>query len=100
MVIPLQDEKVSVKLMQLIGKVYMLFALIEFAKLGSQIYSKCVSIINLGLDMSFSHCWFDLAGLPAALVSCTANCKEETPSSYTIVDVIKNRGFKTTKFER
>ncbi len=89
MVIPLQDEKVSVKFMQLIGKVYMLFALIEFAKLGSQIYSECVSIINLGLGMPFSHCWYDLAGLSAAPVSCTANCKEETTSSYTIVDVIK-----------
>ncbi len=52
--IALQDEKVSVKFMRFIGRVYMLFALIGFAKLGSQIYSEWVSVINLGLGVSFA----------------------------------------------
>ncbi len=52
--IALQDEKVSVKFMQFIGKIYMLFALIGSAKLGSPIYSEWVSVINLGLGVSFA----------------------------------------------
>ena len=96
MVIALQYEKVLVKFMQLIGKVYMVVALIGFAKLGSQVYSEWVSVINLGLGMSFVAAGSILQDYRQRLLVARLIAKRRQPGSYTIMDVIKNNGLKTT----
>ncbi|MCZ6897297.1 MAG: hypothetical protein O7D95_01115 [Betaproteobacteria bacterium] len=96
LVIALQYEKVLVKFMQLIGKVYMAVALIGFAKLGSPIYSEWVAVINLGLGMSFVAAGFILQDYRQRLLVARLIAKQRQPGRYTIVDVIKNHGLKTT----
>ncbi len=95
--IALLNEKVSVKFMQFIGKVYMLVALIGFAKLGSQIYSEWVSVINLGLGMSFVTAGSILQDYRHRLLVARLIAKRRQPSNYTIVDIIKNRDFNTAQ---
>ena len=95
-VIALQYEKGLVKFMQLIGKVCMVVALIGFAKLGSQIYSEWVTVINLGLGMSFVAAGSILQDYRQRLLVARLIAKRRQPGRYTIVDVIKNHGLKTT----
>ncbi len=95
-VIVLQYEKVLVKFMQLIGKVYMVMALIGFAKLGSQAYSEWVAVINLGLGMSFAVTGSILQDYRQRLLVAQLIAKRRQPGSYIIMDVIKNNGLKTT----
>ncbi len=98
-VIALKDEKSSVKFMQLIGKVYMVIALIGFAKLGSQVYSEWVSVINLGLGMSFSAAGSILQDYRHRLLVARLIAKQRQPGGYTKVDALKNRAFNITKTE-
>jgi len=95
-VIVLQYEKVLVRFMQVIGKVYMVMALIGFAKLGSPIYSEWVAAINLGLGMFFVAAGSILQDYRQRLLVARLIAKRSQPGSYTIVDMIKNNGLKTT----
>ena len=95
-VIVLQYEKVLVRFMQVIGKAYMVMALIGFAKLGSQVYSEWVAVINLGLGMSFVATGSILQDYRQRLLVARLIAKRRQPGRYTIVDVIKNNGLNTT----
>ena len=96
-VIALMDEKVMVKFMRLVGKIYMFAALIGFMKLGSQIYSEWVSVINLGLGMSFVAAGSALQGYRQRSLVAKLIEKQRQSNSYTIMDTIKNSGFNTAR---
>lgn len=95
-VIVLQYEKVLAKFLQLIGKVYMVIALIGFAKLGSQVYSEWVAVINLWLGMSFVLTGSILQDYRQRLLVARLIAKRRQLGSYTIMDVIKSYSLKTT----
>jgi hypothetical protein len=77
----------------------MVVALIGFAKLGSQIYSEWVAVINLGLGMSFVAAGSILQDYRQRLLVARLIAKRRQPGSYTIMDVIKNRDFNIIKVE-
>jgi len=74
----------------------MLFALIGFAKFGSQKYNECVSVINLVLGASFATAGSILQDYRQRLLVARLIAKQRQPSSYTIVDAIKNSDFMAT----
>ena len=95
-VIVLQYEEVLAKFMRLIGKVYMVMALIGLAKFGSQVYSEWVAVINLGLGMSFVVTGSILQDYRQRLLVARLIAKRRQLGSNTIMDAIKSNGFKIT----
>ena len=94
----LLSEKILFRFMRSIGKIYILTGFVGIMIFGSQTVGLLVSVMNLGLGLSsISVSWILREYRQWLLVAQIIAKRRET--SCTILAIIKNSGFKTTKFE-
>lgn len=92
------SEKILIQLMRSIGKIYILTGFVGIMIFGSQTVGLLVSVMNLGLGLSsITVSWILREYRQWMLVARIIAKKRET--SCTILTIIKNSSFNTTKFK-
>lgn len=94
----LLSEKILIQFMRSIGKIYILTGFVGIMIFDSQTVGLLVSVMNLGLGLSsIIVSWILREYRQWLLVARIIAKRRET--SCTVLAIIKNSGFKTTKFE-